>query len=91
MRIRHQDVEPPVVIHIKKANAPSKQSRILAETAGIGVVFKRRIPQRSLPFHPELASPTQDANARPQDWDYVQWLLQTPLVRESNLFCCAYN
>ena len=38
--VRHQNVEPAVVIHVEEADAPAEQARIDAQTAWIGAVFE---------------------------------------------------
>src|ERR1700722_10727922 len=43
--IRHEQVEPAVVVHIKEANAPAQQSSVDAQTTGISAVFKVRIAE----------------------------------------------
>ena len=43
--VRHEQVEPSVVVHIEEANTPAEQARIHPETAGISAVFKARIAE----------------------------------------------
>ena len=38
--VRHEQVQPAVVVHIEETNAPAKQAGVDAQTAGIGAVFK---------------------------------------------------
>ena len=45
MAVRHQQVEPSVVVHIEEADAPAEQARVYPETAGISAVFKARIAE----------------------------------------------
>src|ERR1700733_2809283 len=40
MSVRHQQIEPTVVIHIKEADAPTKKTRVHSETARVGAVFE---------------------------------------------------
>ncbi len=45
MAVRHQYVEPAVVIHVEEANSPAKQTSINAEAARVCPVFKRAVAQ----------------------------------------------
>ena len=45
MPIRHENIEPAVVIHIEEADAPAQQPRIHAQSAGISAVFEGRVAE----------------------------------------------
>src|ERR1700742_3075335 len=45
MAIRHKNVEPAVVVHVKKSDSPAKQPRIYAQTAEISPVLKVSVAQ----------------------------------------------
>src|ERR1700678_4218185 len=43
--VRHQDVEPAIVIHVEETNSPTQQARIDSQTTGIGPILKRGVPK----------------------------------------------
>src|ERR1700727_3549687 len=45
MAVRHKNVEPAVVVHVKESDAPAEQPRIYAQTAEISPVLKVRVAQ----------------------------------------------
>ena len=45
MSIRHQNVQPAIVIHVEEANAPSQKARVDTHSAGISAVFKSSVAE----------------------------------------------
>ena len=43
--VRHQNVEPAIIVHIEKADAPTQQPRVDADAARVGAIFKCSVAQ----------------------------------------------
>src|SRR6202034_3563177 len=43
--VRHENVEPTVVIHVEEADAPAEQARVDTNAAGISTIFEGAIAQ----------------------------------------------